>query len=469
MPVARLRAPVAAIVAAAFALLAAFVAVPAAATGVTTERLASGNGSTCATGTENDGSEWRKLDGLSGTTYTAEAREGYLIVETCVKAANEDPRYQDVEPAAEEVELVSHATNKKGKTQDVSHVSVREIPYAAPTCEGFTYDFGESVGGMHVNVEVTKLDEDVTRHFNWHDDGGELEGELTLDPREHADWPEEWDDAQVAITWIQVHGYNFHWKGSVPLDCDDEPVPTPTLTPTPGDDPEPSPIPSDEPGSDPSPLPSEAPEGSLDGSIAVGECLEDAPWIRYDVQVKPVDTSLEDRTVELVLTDGTNTETITLGELGEDGTLSGRTLWPGASVADDGVTPTGWPGWTQLDDGTWAETDGNDGWTRGDIEATLVANPELAVDLAYPEATPECDAAPTQVVPADGSGEGDPVRAQQTLVDPALTADAADAGDALDPGDDPLPQTGSNVTLIALGALALVAAGGAFLWLRRRA
>ena len=51
-----------------------------------------------------------------------------------------------------------------------------------------------------------------------------------------------------------------------------------------------------------------------------------------------------------MLTDGTNTETIELGELDDGNTLEGKVLWPGASVAEDGVTPTGWPGWEKIGD-----------------------------------------------------------------------------------------------------------------------
>ncbi|WP_407319161.1 LPXTG cell wall anchor domain-containing protein [Isoptericola halotolerans] len=335
------------------------------------------------------------------------------------------------------------------------------LGYPAPTCEGVltvTYPKDLPAGqANHVNIKVQNLETDEIVTINIHLEQGTWSGEQTFDPTTDPDWPgwESW-----AFLRTQVAGTNYHWEGYVEVGCEPTSTPTPVVSPTP------SPSPSDEPGPDPSPLPSEAPEGSLDGSIAVGECLEDAPWIRYDVQVTPADAPLEDRSVELVLTDGTNTETIELGELDEDGALSGRVLWPGASVADDGVTPTGWPGWTQLDDGTWVEIDGNAAWTRGDIDATLVVNPELAVDLAYPVATPECATGPSPVEPVDDSGERPTVREQQTLVDPEVAAQSVEAGEA---GEDELPQTGSNVALLVAGALALVAAGGAFLWLRRRA
>ncbi|WP_278236373.1 LPXTG cell wall anchor domain-containing protein [Isoptericola sp. AK164] len=198
-------------------------------------------------------------------------------------------------------------------------------------------------------------------------------------------------------------------------------------------------------------------EPTLAGSLAAGECVADAPWINYDVRLTDPDGQSAATSAFLVLSDGTHEETLPLGELDADGMLSGRTLWPGASVADDGVTPTGWPGWAQRADGTWVETDGNYAWTRGDITATLVVNPEVAVDLAYPPATPNCAAEPPQTDPTPAPS--DPVDASD---EPTPDAEIASDG-------DPLPQTGSDIALVAIGALVLIATGGAFLWLRRRA
>ncbi|MDO8147185.1 LPXTG cell wall anchor domain-containing protein [Isoptericola sp. b515] len=48
-------------------------------------------------------------------------------------------------------------------------------------------------------------------------------------------------------------------------------------------------------------------------------------------------------------------------------------------------------------------------------------------------------------------------------------SDEPSPGDSMEPTTDELPQTGSEVTAIAIGALALIAAGGTFLWMRRRA
>ncbi|WP_402462468.1 LPXTG cell wall anchor domain-containing protein [Isoptericola aurantiacus] len=228
-----------------------------------------------------------------------------------------------------------------------------------------------------------------------------------------------------------------------------------TLDPS-GCEPEPTPEPSEEPTVEPTPA-------TLAGSVAVGECVADAPWIGYEIVLDdPEGQAVADENgqypVYLVLTDGTNEATIALGVLGEDATLTGRALWPGASVAEDGVTATGWPGWTRLADGSWAQTDQNYAWTRGDIDARLVVNPEVQVDLSYPDATPECANPP--------AAEDDEVREQETVVD---TSPSPVVGEQVAADTDALPQTGSNVVWAAIGALVLIGAGGAVLWLRRRA
>ncbi|WP_246200647.1 hypothetical protein [Agromyces allii] len=188
---------------------------------------------------------------------------------------------------------------------------------------------------------------------------------------------------------------------------------------------------------------------TLDGSFATGKCIADAPWIFYDVELTDPDKQSTSNTVSLVLSDGTNTETIELGEL-VDGKLSGQHLWPGASVAADGVTPTGWPGWEQLADGTWQETDGNFAWTRSVTSATLVVNPEMSVELSYPPATPNCASGPTIVPTDDGDGDG------------GGDGESTTAG-----GGTGLASTGFAGTGIAIVAGIIVLAGAAFLVIAR--
>ncbi|WP_234980876.1 hypothetical protein [Agromyces cerinus] len=142
-------------------------------------------------------------------------------------------------------------------------------------------------------------------------------------------------------------------------------------------------------------------EPTLTGSFATGTCVADSPWITFDVEMTDPDEQATGNTASLVLTDGTNTETIVLGDL-EDGSLKGEVLWPGASVDADGKA-NGWPGWALVGD-KWIEVDDNFAWTRGDITAKLVVNPELDVVISYPPATPECATGPKVTPPAGGEG-----------------------------------------------------------------
>ncbi|WP_350347087.1 hypothetical protein ABIQ69_10605 [Agromyces sp. G08B096] len=183
-------------------------------------------------------------------------------------------------------------------------------------------------------------------------------------------------------------------------------------------------------------------EPSLAGSIAAGTCLANAPWIVFDVVLTDPDAQSTSRLVKLVLSDGTNSETLELGELDENGKLSGRILWPGASVDEQG-NPTGWPGWEQTADGFWVETDGNYAWTRSLTSATLQVNPELGVGLAYPPATPNCLSGP------GGSGSGD---------GSALAVTGQGKG---------LASTGFAGATIAIVAGIIVVAGVAFLVIAR--
>lgn len=171
---------------------------------------------------------------------------------------------------------------------------------------------------------------------------------------------------------------------------------------------------------------------TLAGSTVVADCYGDVPWINYHVVLNDPDGQLTTRDAVLVLAGGDQSVEIPLGTL-VDGQLSGRVLWPGASVDGSG-NPTGWPGWT-FENGQWVETNGNFAWTRGAISAVIRVNPDLSVPLAYPPATAVC-------------------------ANPA----AAGAG-----ASTTLPATGSVVPLAALGlGAALLGAGGVAIVHRRR-
>jgi hypothetical protein len=159
---------------------------------------------------------------------------------------------------------------------------------------------------------------------------------------------------------------------------------------------------------------------SLQGSVVTGKCIANAPWIFFDIIVNnPNHLTLSGHDVTITMTDSSgNTWTQSLGTISHatEGpsatkdflTLTGKTLWPGASVGPDGVTPTGWPGWTQNSAGEWVETSGNYAWTRTVHHATIAVNPEMSVAVSYPPATPSCNAGPpTGVHPAvDGNPTG---------------------------------------------------------------
>lgn len=480
MTVTRLRSPIALLVTAALALLGAVAAPSASATN-------GGDGTqTCVPSEAHAGYVWVKYeyqgDGFVKETtdgpdvevevtetkdddgkgepvaVSVTAPDGYQIVAHCVKAGSDAPDTQwYLDEPRSSVDIVSNAENHLGTPKAISHftvklVQVEDVPeepeptYPAPVCEGgvtVTYPEGSAGQGWnHVNVTVRNLDTDEELQLGFHNDADDWSGVVSFDATTHADWP-GWE--HYAYTWVQVAGTNHHWgeDGEKPVVCGEKP-----------DEPE---------------VPEEPAEPTLEGSIVSTDCVADAPWITYDVRLTPADAELDDRTAELVLTDGTRTETITLGELGEDGTLTGRTLWPGAEVAEDGVTPIAWPGWERLDDGTWVETDENFAWTREGVTATLVVNPDLAVEnFAYPPPTSACANPPQDTETPGTPAPVEPVDQPVTPQEPGDTpSDEAPAPSAA--GDDALPQTGSDVLVYALVAFVLLAAGGTVLVMRRRA
>lgn len=174
---------------------------------------------------------------------------------------------------------------------------------------------------------------------------------------------------------------------------------------------------------------------SLSGSIVSATCSADAPWISYSVVMTDPDDVATGHTARLVLSNGTDSVTLPLGDL-VNGELSGAVLWPGASVGEDG-RGSGWPGW-EFSDGAWVQTAANYAWTRGEITATIEVNPSLSVPLSYPPSTPQCLTSP-----------------------PSATVTTAGLS---------LPSTGGDAAgLVPLlwGAGGLVAAGGALLLIRR--
>ncbi|KQX05000.1 hypothetical protein ASC59_12220 [Leifsonia sp. Root1293] len=184
-------------------------------------------------------------------------------------------------------------------------------------------------------------------------------------------------------------------------------------------------------------------EPSIAGSVATSVCDGDVPYIVYDVVLTDPDNKATSHTAYLTLSGGGQTETFLLGEI-VDGTLSGSMLWPGASVGPNGE-PTGWPGWMQID-GTWVQTDGNFGWTRGVTSAEITVNPETTVPLSYPAASPNCVMAPPGTDPTPPG---------------STTTSASGTG---------LAETGVSPVLLPLGvgSVLVILAGLVFFLARRR-
>lgn len=140
---------------------------------------------------------------------------------------------------------------------------------------------------------------------------------------------------------------------------------------------------------------------TLVGSMATGSCVADSPWIDYTVTLTDPYDQASSREARIVLTDGSNSVTLDLGSVPASGTLSGRVLWPGASVDPVTGAANGWPGWEQVG-GEWRPTTGNFAWTRAITEATIEVNPSLVVALSYPPATPDCATEPPHDPPTLG-------------------------------------------------------------------
>ncbi|QNO37531.1 hypothetical protein H4J02_00290 [Protaetiibacter sp. SSC-01] len=156
---------------------------------------------------------------------------------------------------------------------------------------------------------------------------------------------------------------------------------------------------------------------TLTGSSVTGTCEADSPWIHYTVTLTdPYDQSTT-RDARLILAANGESVTLDLGTIPDGATtLTGKVLWPGASVDPDTGAANGWPGW-ELVGGEWRPTPGNYAWTRVITDATLEVNPSLVVSLTYPPATPDCDTQPPQDPPTLGSFPTNAQLAEQCTAD----------------------------------------------------
>ncbi|WP_170023670.1 LPXTG cell wall anchor domain-containing protein [Isoptericola jiangsuensis] len=200
-------------------------------------------------------------------------------------------------------------------------------------------------------------------------------------------------------------------------------------------DPEPSPGTSDD-------VDGYAPEPVLTVGLVDPVCDGDVPYLRYAVSVENLEDPPDTVTITWVNPGGANV-------VQPDLPLSGRVLWPGAVVGDDG-TALDWPGW-RLEDGVWVEGDEFD-WVRPSVGLEFEVNPTATATVGYPESSPACATPPGETPPPETTPPGEP-------------------GDTPTPGTSTteLPRTGAEVAGLVALAVGLVAAGtAAVLAVRRR-
>lgn len=250
-------------------------------------------------------------------------------------------------------------------------------------------------------------------------------------------------------------------------------------------------------------------ERSLDVTAFTPICIADTPYIQYSI--KPIGfTSSGPATLTFYDNQGTFIETRVVP------TLSGTTLYPGASV-----DPVDWPGWKQAPNGNW-EPDPTDAAWRDGLTITVEVNPVGTTTVSYPPATSSCfgpeGTPPTTTVPCvpgqttGGSTTGGDPSCEPPCVPGSTTGGSTTGGDptcepcvpgqttggsASTGGADPacypcvpgqttggssattggtadpnctLPRTGNDgvSTMMTLGAIALAAGAGITFLARRR-
>ncbi|WP_062530137.1 hypothetical protein [Demequina rhizosphaerae] len=135
-------------------------------------------------------------------------------------------------------------------------------------------------------------------------------------------------------------------------------------------------------------------EPTIDGTIVGEICTADAPYLGYDIVLDDPDgVSTDDGTATITFVHPTNTAknwstTVAIG--------TGKILWPGASVDEDGVA-NNWPGYKYSESkDEWVSVGAkNYGWTRADdTEVIISVNPSKTFTVSYPPATPVCNSEP---------------------------------------------------------------------------
>ncbi|UWY30506.1 gliding motility-associated C-terminal domain-containing protein [Flavobacterium sp. TR2] len=131
--------------------------------------------------------------------------------------------------------------------------------------------------------------------------------------------------------------------------------------------------------------------------IANSYCSNNVPYVNYTVTP---DNFTTNNLLTVKWIDSNNNVVATQVNL----PLSGNILWPGAEI-DTKQNGTDWPGWI-LNNGIWSE--GADGFeaTRNGVKMEFSLNPTVTVAVAYPPATPDCNARPTFNIKANNDEAG---------------------------------------------------------------
>ncbi|KAF2327669.1 T9SS type B sorting domain-containing protein, partial [Flavobacterium nitrogenifigens] len=170
---------------------------------------------------------------------------------------------------------------------------------------------------------------------------------------------------------------------------------------------------------------------------ATAICVNDVPYLDYVVTPEnftPVNG------VTIAWADSSNNVITTMTDL----PLSGRVLWPGAVVDDQGKG-IDWPGWI-FENNRWIE--GADGFEklRPTANVTLSLNPSQTITVSYPPADPFCTARPTFAIVANDDNPAPIIgNAAQTNVINALTNDTLN-GTAVNINDVTLTTTVADPT-----------------------
>ncbi|WP_433778654.1 HYR-like domain-containing protein [Flavobacterium anhuiense] len=126
--------------------------------------------------------------------------------------------------------------------------------------------------------------------------------------------------------------------------------------------------------------------------IATSICVNDVPYLDYAVTPQnftPING------VTIAWADSNNNVVTTMTDL----PLSGRVLWPGAVVDEQGKG-IDWPGWI-FENNRWIEAADGFEKLRPTANVTLSLNPSQTITVSYPPADPFCTARPTFAIVAN--------------------------------------------------------------------